>query len=48
MPKMSKDKPKSAKRDTLVKTTRKGEIELSESDLKKVAGGLKISPFKGD
>jgi len=47
MPKISKDQPKSAKPESLVKTSRKGEIELSESDLKKVAGGQKLSAYKG-
>ena len=46
MPKMSKDQPKSSKPESLVKTGKKGEIELSESDLKKVAGGYKINTFK--
>ncbi|HVT50299.1 MAG TPA: hypothetical protein VHE77_01945 [Dongiaceae bacterium] len=36
---MSKDKPKRAKPDSLVKPGKAGQIELSESDLKKVTGG---------
>jgi len=48
MSKISKEQPKSAKPESLVKTSRKGEVELSESDLKKVAGGHKISGYKGD
>jgi hypothetical protein len=36
---MSKDKPKRAKPDSLVKPGNAGQIELSESDLKKVTGG---------
>lgn len=43
MSKISKDQPKSSKPETLVKAGKKGGIELSESDLKKVAGGLKVS-----
>ena len=46
MPK--KDQPKRDKAETLVKTSRKGQIELSEDDLKKVAGGLKLDGIKGD
>jgi hypothetical protein len=34
------------KPSTLVKAGKKGQIELSESDLKKVAGGLKIETHK--
>ena len=36
---MSKDKPKSAKPDTLAKPGKAGGIELSESELKTVSGG---------
>ena len=37
--KMSKDTPKHTKPDHLVKPSKKGGIELSESELKKVTGG---------
>jgi hypothetical protein len=37
-----KTESKSTKPETLVKASKKAGIELSESDLKKVAGGLKI------
>ena len=43
MSKISKEQPKRGKPETLVKTGGKGQIELTETDLKKVAGGLKIS-----
>jgi hypothetical protein len=47
MAKMSKDQqPQRNKPGTLVKSGKKGQIELSESDLKKVAGGLKIETHK--
>jgi len=46
MPKISKDQPKSAKPESLVKSSKKGSIELSEADLKKVAGGLKFNDHK--
>ena len=48
MSKMSKGQPHRAKPETLVKAGKKAQIELTESDLKKVAGGLKISTHKGD
>ena len=41
MPKTSNSK--GGKPETLVKTSKKGSIELSESDLKKVSGGLKLT-----
>ena len=41
MPKTSNSK--GTKAETLVKASKKGAIELSESDLKKVSGGLKLS-----
>jgi len=44
MPK--KDLPKRAKPETLVKTSRKGQIELSEDDLKRVSGGQKANTIK--
>jgi len=43
---MPKEQPKSAKPESLVKTSKKAQIELSESDLKKVSGGLKINDLK--
>jgi hypothetical protein len=46
MPK--KDEAKRGKPETLVKASRKGQIELSEDDLKKVAGGQKINTIKVD
>jgi hypothetical protein len=48
MTKISKDQPQRAKPESLVKAGKKGQIELSESDLKKVAGGLKVQTHKGD
>lgn len=46
MAKMSKDQPQRTKPGALVKAGKKGQIELSEFDLKKVAGGLKIETHK--
>jgi bacteriocin-like protein len=46
MPKMSKDQPHRAKPETLVKAGKKAQIELTESDLKKVSGGLKVHTHK--
>ena len=37
------DTPKSSPRDRLTVTTKEGEIELTEQELTRVAGGLKIS-----
>jgi hypothetical protein len=38
---MSKDKPKSTSTESLVKSSAIAPVELSESDLEKVAGGRK-------
>ena len=46
MSKMSKTEPKTSKPESLVKAGKKANIELSESDLKKVAGGLKFDGHK--
>lgn len=48
MRKISKDESKRDKPETLVKAGRKGQIELTESDLKKIAGGLKLNAIKGE
>jgi len=45
---MSKNKPKSTKADSLVKPGKKGQVELSESDLKKVRGGMGDHKLKID
>ncbi|HVO02383.1 MAG TPA: hypothetical protein VMT54_09290 [Candidatus Cybelea sp.] len=37
---MAKSKPSKAKPDKLTKTSKKGGVELSESDLKKATGGM--------
>ena len=42
MSKIAKDQPQRSKPESLVKAGKKAQIELSESELKKVAGGLKI------
>jgi len=35
--------PKISSADDLVKTTNKGDVELSEEELKRVSGGAKVS-----
>ena len=44
MPK--KDQPQRGKPETLVKAGKKAQIELTESDLKKISGGHKIIDHK--
>jgi bacteriocin-like protein len=46
MPKISKNQPQRGKPEALVKAGKKAQIELTESDLKKVSGGLKIDTYK--
>ena len=41
-------KHKSMPADTLLKTSRKKDIELTEKELGKVSGGLKLGDIKGE
>jgi hypothetical protein len=36
-------KPKPKPTDSLLKTSKKGKVELKEEDLKRVAGGVKVN-----
>ena len=42
MRKTKKQKPKSKPADTLLKTSKKKDIELTEKELGKVSGGIKV------
>jgi hypothetical protein len=44
---MSKN-PKRSQREELVKTTSKGKIELTEAELSRVSGGIKLGDIKGE
>lgn len=44
----TKKDPKISSADDLTKTTKKGDVELTEEELKRVSGGVNFGSIKGE